>query len=127
MPECYECGCDYTDFSQDFEPGTRRCWQCAAVAYRKGLERMTAERDGALAVVAAEQKTRSEGMEIVVKLRAEVERRDGMLRRWLTSPGTASMVEHADACDLGGTHCGAANVDVRLVRDTRAALAKGEG
>lgn len=56
---CRECGFDY-EGRDDFEPGTSRCWKCAARAYKKGMERMKEARDGALEVLGAEQKLRQE-------------------------------------------------------------------
>ena len=44
MITCSNCGFDYTSHD-DLEPGTGRCWRCAAKAYKKGMERMREERD----------------------------------------------------------------------------------
>lgn len=47
MRACGECGFDFESYD-DFEPGTSRCWACAAKAYKKGMERLKKERDKAV-------------------------------------------------------------------------------
>lgn len=98
---CSQCGWEYT-LNSDFEPGTGRCWECAAKAYKKGLDRIK-ERARLGAQVLIEEigasgpedvdKTAERAADVIRDLRAKVTTRDWLVREWLQASPLQNMDE----------------------------------
>jgi hypothetical protein len=96
---CSQCGFDYTSNS-DFEPGTARCWQCAAKAYQKGIARYKDRARLAAQTLIEEvgsvgpenvDMTAERVVDIIQDLRGRLVERDQLLREWLSVPPIDSM------------------------------------